>query len=259
MSDKISQLKPGKLILIGCGPGSADLLTLRAVNRIQNVDLVLYDRLVDQEVLDLIPSDVEQIYVGKENGDGGVQQSSLNNTILENLKKGKRVARLKSGDPMVFGRAAEEIEVAAEVNAEVEIVPGVTAALAAASESIITVTERSELQSFIVTTGKAADRNSSPDWSNIVKPGVCVAFYMGVGSAWKIQSSLMAAGVPENASADWVERAGQTDTRIVRSSLGRLANDSKVHNVKNPAILLVRYPYSLQNQQNVSSSTKTLG
>ncbi len=244
----------GKLTLIGCGPGAADLLTLRAVSRIQNSDLVLYDRLVSSEVLDLIPADVESCYVGKEAGDGGVQQADLNRTIQENVAKGRHVSRLKSGDPMIFGRAAEEIAAASVVGAEIEIVPGVTAALAAASEAVITVTERAELQSFVVTTGRTAEVDSVPDWAKIVKPGVCVAFYMGVAQAWKIQSTLMAAGVPADAPADWIERAGQPQMRSVKTVLGRLAHDTKEQGVKNPAILLIRYPYSLCNAASLQAT-----
>lgn len=252
----LSSNQAGKLTLIGCGPGAADLLTLRAVSRIQSSDVVLYDRLVSDDVLELIPDSAQRVYVGKKPGDGGVQQDGLNQLIQEHVSKGKHVSRLKSGDPMIFGRAAEEIAAASVVGAEVEIVPGVTAALAAASEAVITVTERAELQSFVVTTGKAADENTSPDWAKIIKPGVCVAFYMGVAQAWRIQSTLMAAGVPADAPADWIERAGQPEMRSVKTVLGRLANDTKVNNVQNPAILLVRYPYSLANSV---SKSATLG
>lgn len=234
----------GKLILIGCGPGAADLLTVRAVRRIGDADLVLYDRLVDDEVLDLAGPSAELVYVGKGCGDGGRQQADINTLLHDALKAGRTVARLKSGDPMVFGRAAEELAVAALVEAEVEIVPGVTAALAAASESVITVTERSELQSFVVTTGKSADPNKDSDWSNLVKPGVCVAFYMSVAQAWRIQTALMAKGVPGHIAADWIENVGKPECRRVSSRLDRLAHDAKAENVQNPAILLIRYPLS---------------
>ena len=130
------------------------------------------------------------------------------------------------------------------VSADVEIVPGVTAALAAASETVITVTERAELQSFVVTTGKSANASKDPDWSNLVKPGVCVAFYMSVAQAWRIQTALMAKGVPGQIAADWIENAGKPDCRRVSSQLSRLAHDAQAHNVQNPAILLIRYPLS---------------
>lgn len=234
----------GKLILIGCGPGAQDLMTLRAVNRISTADVILYDRLVDEGWREFSRTDASLHYVGKAPGDGGKQQADINALIVEYLSTGKTVARLKSGDPMIFGRAAEEIASAVAMNAEVEIVPGVTSALAAASDAVITVTERAELQSFVVTTGRTAD-NESPDWAHSLKPGVCAAFYMGVAQAWKIQSTLMAAGVPSEAPCDWIENAGREKRRQVPTVLSRLAHDTKVQDVKNPAILLVRYPYSL--------------
>ncbi|MAQ18847.1 MAG: uroporphyrinogen-III C-methyltransferase [Sandaracinus sp.] len=242
----------GKLILIGCGPGAADLLTVRAVSRIREADLILYDRLVEPEVLDLAGRQAELVYVGKGCGDGGRQQADINTTLAEALGAGRLVARLKSGDPMVFGRAAEELTVAVELGADIEIVPGVTAALAAASECLITVTERQELQSFVLTTGKSAEKNKDPDWSNLVKPGVCVAFYMSVAQAWRIQTALMAKGVPGHLSADWIENVGKHECRWVSSRLSRLAHDARVHRVTNPAILLIRYPLSAAAQNQLS-------
>ncbi|WP_439620951.1 uroporphyrinogen-III C-methyltransferase [Hyphomonas sp.] len=236
---------PGKLVLIGCGPGGVDLLTIRAARRIAQADLVLYDRLVDPDVVALAGEGVECRYVGKGCSDGGVQQADINTRLRAALLEGRFVARLKSGDPMVFGRAAEEIAVAAETGAAVEIIPGVTAGLAAASDALITVTERAELQSFVMTTGRAAESDAQPDWASIVKPGVCAAFYMAVAQAWRIQSVLMKAGVPGNAPADWIERAGQADVRTIPTRLDRLALDAKTNTVTNPAILLVRYPMSL--------------
>ena len=237
--------KPGKLVLIGCGPGAADLLTVRAANRIASADLILYDRLVPDEITALSAPSADKRYVGKEPGDGGVQQGALNVLIVDALIAGKTVARLKSGDPMIFGRAAEEIAAAASVGANVEIVPGVTAALAAASDAIINVTERSELQTFVVTTGRTARSECAPDWSQIVRPGVCIAVYMGVGQAWRIQAQLLAAGVPGNAPADWVERAGRTDSRSVSTRVDRVSLTAKTEHISNPAMLLVRYPHSL--------------
>lgn len=233
-----------KLSLIGCGPGAADLLTIRASRRIGEADLVLFDRLVEPDVLELASPLAEKRYVGKGCGDGGRQQADINCILKEALRDGRHVVRLKSGDPMVFGRAAEEVAIAVELEAEIEIVPGVTAALAAAAENAITVTERMELQSFVVTTGKSADPNKDPDWSNLVKPGVCVAFYMSVAQAWRIQTALMAKGVPGHIAADWIENSGRPNARRVTSRLDRLALDARKQGVSNPAILFIRYPLS---------------
>lgn len=242
----------GKLILIGCGPGAADLLTFRAANRIGSADLVLYDRLIDPAVLNFAGHQAETRYVGKRCSDGGLQQADINQRIRSALLDGQTVARLKSGDPMVFGRAVEEIAIAAEVNAEIELVPGVTAALAAASDAQIGLTERAEIQSFTMTTARTAKDLSVPDWTHLARPGSCIGFYMGVAQAWRIQSALMSCGVPGNAPADWIERAGQKDMRTVSTQLDRLSFDAKTQNVKNPAVLLVRYPFSLAATQAIT-------
>ena len=234
----------GKLILIGCGPGSVDLMTLRAIRRIGAADLVLYDRLVDPEVLEFANAKAVLEYVGKGCGDGGQQQVDINSRIGEALADGKVVARLKSGDPMVFGRASEELAIAVAKNAEVEIVPGVTSALAAASEWSIPITERAELHSFVVTTGKSSEKGKEPDWCSVVRPGVCAAFYMSVAQSWRIQTALMAKGVPGSLQCDWIENAGKREVRHISSRLDRLALDAREKGVKNPAILLIRYPLS---------------
>jgi len=236
---------PGKLILIGCGPGSGDLLTLRAAKRIFDADLVLYDRLISEDVLEHAGPNTLCVYVGKGSGDGGVQQADINLRIYDALCAGLVVARLKSGDPMIFGRAAEELAIAEAVGACIEIVPGVTAALAAAADARIAVTERREIQHFIVTTGRSADDNNALDWESLAKPGTCIAFYMGVAQAWRIQSKLMAAGVPGDASADWIERAGQSSSRTVSTTVDQIARAVAEQQVSNPAILMVRYPLSL--------------
>ncbi|MEO0883428.1 MAG: uroporphyrinogen-III C-methyltransferase [Pseudomonadota bacterium] len=248
----------GKLVLIGCGPGAIDLMTLRALRRIESADLVLYDRLVNLELLTYVKPGAIYQYVGKRAGDGGRQQTDINLRIREALEAGATVARLKSGDPLIFGRAAEEIDIAEDCGADIEIVPGITSSLAAASDSLITVTERAELQSFIVTTGRTASDQSRPDWVQCVQPGVCVAFYMSVARAWKIQSTLMAAGIPGILPAIWVERAGCDDTRMVSTQLDRLALDAEQNKIKNPAILLLRYPHSLAGalKNSVTSSSQ---
>lgn len=240
---------PGKLVLIGCGPGASDLLTFRATNRIASADLVLYDRLIDPEILGFVNDAATTIYVGKRCGDGGRQQTDINVRIAEALQAGQQVARLKSGDPMIFGRAVEELAIATDLGADVEIVPGVTAALAAASDAKIGLTERSEIQSFTMTTARTAKDLSVPEWSKLAQPGSCMGFYMGVAQAWRIQTALMSCGVPGNAPADWIERAGQDCMRSVSTRLDRLSLDAKTHEIQNPAVLIVRYPFSLAAAQ----------
>lgn len=249
----------GKLTLIGCGPGSLDLLTFRAARRIEEADLVLYDRLIEPEILEFARPDAQLEYVGKNCGDGGRQQAGINVRIEQALCEGLCVARLKSGDPMIFGRALEEIEIAARLEVEIELVPGVTAALAAASDAQIGLTQRAEIQSFVMTTARTAQDLKVPDWSQLARPGTCMGFYMGVAQAWRIQTALMAAGVPGSAPADWIERAGREDGRTVSTTLARLSLDAEAQSVENPAILLVRYPFSLASGVQAMSSAGLSG
>ncbi len=232
-------------MLIGCGPGATDLLTVRAVQRIGQADLVLYDRLVDSEVLQYASSNADVRCVGKAPGDGGIQQAGINAVIHEALQDGLTVARLKSGDPMVFGRAQEELAVAVATDAIVEIVPGVTAALAAVADPHIGVTERAEIHSFSVVTAKTADVSHSPHWARLLRPGTSLAFYMGVAEAWSIQSKLLASGLPGSLPADWVENAGRKEVRTVHTRLDRIALSARQDGVRNPAILFVRFPLSM--------------
>ena len=252
-------MKQGKLVLIGCGPGAADLLTFRAVERIRDSDVILYDRLVSMDVLQFASAQSELVYVGKKCGDGGRQQADINTVINQALKAGKTVARLKSGDPMIFGRAIEEIATATLCDADVEIVPGVTSSLAAAAQAKIALTEREEIQNFVMTTARTAKDLKVPDWSEMARPGTCMCFYMGVAQAWRIQSALMAAGVPGCAPADWVERAGHPDTRTVSTRVDHMSLDAKESGIANPAVLIVRYPFSLAKSDTLRAATLSLG
>ncbi|WP_108261541.1 uroporphyrinogen-III C-methyltransferase [Mangrovicoccus ximenensis] len=143
----------GHISLVGAGPGARDLLTLRAVRRLQEADVIFHDRLVEPEVLELARRDADRIYVGKEVGQHAWPQEKIDRVITAEALKGRRVVRLKSGDPSIFGRAAEEIAAARAAGIEVEIVPGITAASAAAASIMVPLTERGETDSFAVTTG----------------------------------------------------------------------------------------------------------
>ena len=155
--------KQGHIALVGAGPGARDLLTLRAVDRLQSADVVFYDRLVDPEVLHLVRAETERVYVGKEVGACAWPQDRITALILGEARKGRRVVRLKSGDPSVFGRATEEMEAAKDAGIPVEIVPGITAASAAAASLGQGLTERGATDTVILTTGKCRPGDEAPD------------------------------------------------------------------------------------------------
>ncbi|MEL6977427.1 MAG: siroheme synthase CysG [Pseudomonadota bacterium] len=232
----------GMVSLVGAGPGARDLITLRGVQRLQEADVVFYDRLIDTEVLELARRDAERIYVGKTPGAADWPQDRINAVIVAAAKQGKRVVRLKCGDPGVFARGAEEAAALDAAGLSWEIVPGVTAASAAASELGRFLTERDAVDTLVLTTGHASRDGTPPRWSEQLKPGVTMAIYMGVGAAPEIQAELLGAGLPEGLEVEVVSRAGSPDAQMLRATLGDMARAVAVSGVANPAIILVRRP-----------------
>ncbi len=235
----------GHISLVGAGPGARDLLTLRALRRLQEADVIFYDRLVDPEVLDLARRDANRIYVGKEVGQHAWPQQKIDRVIVAEALKGRRVVRLKSGDPSIFGRAAEEIAAARAAGIEVEIVPGITAASAAAASIMVPLTERGETDSFAVTTGVCRPGDANPDRSLLARPGTSLAVYMGVEKAVEIQADLLASGAPADCPVDIVSNASTARERHAAATLGTLAETIRREGLPSPAILFLRHPKSL--------------
>ncbi|MBT9385575.1 siroheme synthase CysG [Pseudooceanicola sp. CBS1P-1] len=231
----------GRISLVGAGPGARDLLTLRAVRRLQEADVIFYDRLVDPEVLELARRDADRVYVGKEVGACAWPQERIDALIVAEAAKGRRVVRLKSGDPSIFGRAAEEIAAARAAGVEVEIVPGITAASAAAAALTRPLTERGETDSFVITTGMCRPGDAVPDWQPLARPGTAMAFYMAVEKAPQIEATLLASGVPGDCPVDVVASASTESQRCLSTRLDGLAQSLAGAGVKSPAILLLRY------------------
>jgi uroporphyrin-III C-methyltransferase/precorrin-2 dehydrogenase/sirohydrochlorin ferrochelatase len=176
----------GRIVLVGAGPGARDLLTLRAVQRLQEADVVFFDRLVDEDVLELARPDAERVFVGKHVGAHSWPQERINEVIVAAALTGRNVVRLKSGDPGVFGRATEELDAARAHGIEVEIVPGVTAACAAAAALGQSLTERGVSDTLVMATGTGSADNPLPDCVRHASPGTTLAFYMSVGQAARI-------------------------------------------------------------------------
>ncbi|MCO6381139.1 siroheme synthase CysG [Oceanicola sp. 502str15] len=232
----------GLISLVGAGPGARDLLTLRAVQRLQEADVIFYDRLVDPDVLELARRDAERVFVGKEVGACAWPQERIDAVIVAAARKGQRVVRLKSGDPGVFGRATEELAAARAHGLTVEIVPGVTAASAAGAAMGRSLTERGETDRLVLATGTCRDGDAAPDWGTICIPGTTLALYMGVRKACEIQHSLLAAGVPAASEVEIVCSVSTPQERHVACRLGALAATIAEQEVSNPAIIFVRYP-----------------
>lgn len=192
----------GHIALVGAGPGARDLLTLRAVERLQEADVIYYDRLVDPDVLELARRDAERVFVGKEVGAHAWPQERITSVIVSEARKGRRVVRLKSGDPSIFGRATEEMKAAEAAGIPVEIVPGITAATAAAAEMKLSLTERGETDTVVLTTGACRDGDPTPSWSDHARPGTTLVFYMGVRAAQSIVDDLLQHGASANTVVD---------------------------------------------------------
>jgi len=231
--------KRGAVSLVGAGPGCADLITLRGVRRLQEADVIYFDRLVDPALLDLARPDASRVFVGKAPGLRAWPQARINRLLVASALAGKRVVRLKCGDPSVFGRAAEEIDALAEAGFAVEIVPGVTAASAAAAEVGRPLTDRNAGRTLVLASGHPAADAAPIDWSALARLDATLAIYMGVARAADTAQALIAGGADPCARVDIVERAGAFNSRRLSSPLHALADTIARESVRNPAILLV--------------------
>lgn len=229
----------GAVSLVGAGPGSADLITLRGVQRLQEADVIFYDRLVDPAVLELARRDAERVYVGKTPGVAEWSQARINRLLVAAAREGKRVVRLKCGDPSVFGRAAEELAALRGAGFEVEIVPGVTAASAAAADIGRPLTDRDGARSLTLVSAHPAPDAPPPDWAALARSGSALAIYMGVSSAASTARALIVGGADPATCVDVVERAGSPNGRRLATNLEALANEARPAGVRSPAVILV--------------------
>ncbi|MEM9427280.1 MAG: siroheme synthase CysG [Pseudomonadota bacterium] len=232
----------GHIALVGAGPGARDLLTLRAVERLQKADIIFYDRLVDPEVLELARRDAERVFVGKEVGASSWPQDKICALIVAEARKGRRVVRLKSGDPSIFGRATEEMEAAAAADIPIELVPGITAASAAAASLGRSLTERGQTDTIVLTTGTCRPGDPAPAWSESWRPGTTMAVYMGVRAAGDIAQNLMADGAPADTPVDVVCNISAPDERVIQTDLQSLGLALSQNKVIGTALILIRSP-----------------
>jgi uroporphyrin-III C-methyltransferase/precorrin-2 dehydrogenase/sirohydrochlorin ferrochelatase len=227
----------GECYLIGAGPGDPDLLTLRALQLLQQADVILYDRLVPPAVLERARRDAERVFVGKEAGKHTAQER-INELLVHYARLGLRVARLKGGDPFIFGRGGEEIEVLAANGIPYIVVPGITAALGAAAAANIPLTHRKVSQSVTFVTGHVLD-DESLDWRSLGRAHQTVVFYMGVGHLPQIVSKLRNAGAAADHPVAVIERATLPEQRTFRGTLETIAAIVQAADVKPPALLII--------------------
>lgn len=240
---------PGRLSLVGAGPGAADLLTLRALNRLRAADVVFYDRLVDPEVVALTNLQAEQVYVGKTLGTPDWPQDRINAAIVSAALQGRNVVRLKSGDPSVFGRATEELAAAKAHGIPTEIVPGITAASAAAAILGRALTERGETDRVTFAAGQLRPGDPAPNWAEMAAPGSTLVLYMAVSTVNEVQANLLRAGIPAHCEVEIVASATKATQKIARTTLAGLARTVRDQKIANPAVLILRHSKQLAATQ----------
>jgi uroporphyrin-III C-methyltransferase/precorrin-2 dehydrogenase/sirohydrochlorin ferrochelatase len=229
----------GEVALVGAGPGDPGLLTLRALRALQNADVIVYDRLVSAEVLDLARRDAERIYVGKAAGNHHLSQEETNALLVKLAKAGKRVCRLKGGDPFIFGRGGEELEALVAEGIRFEVVPGVTAAAGCAAYAGIPLTHRDHAQALTFVTGHFKGETDNVDWAALARPGHTVVFYMGLNQIENIVARLREHGVPETRAAALIEHGTRPSQRVVTATIADLVQKAAEAQVESPALLIV--------------------
>ncbi len=240
----------GEVYLIGAGPGDPELLTLKAFRLIQQAEVVLYDRLVSDEVMALLNPEAEKVYVGKRRADHAVPQEGINQLLVKYAKQGKRVARLKGGDPFIFGRGGEEIETLFEEGVSFQVVPGITAASGCASYAGIPLTHRDHAKSVQFITGQLKDGTVDVPWPELVATDKTLVFYMGLKSLPVICEQLMAHGVSPEMPAAIVEKGTTREQRVLSSKVADIAELIKREDVASPSLFIVGSVVTLQQRLN---------
>jgi uroporphyrin-III C-methyltransferase/precorrin-2 dehydrogenase/sirohydrochlorin ferrochelatase len=230
----------GSVALVGAGPGDPGLLTLRALRVLNEADVILHDRLVSEGVLDLARRDAERVEVGKRVGeDHEATQSHIHALMLEHARAGKRVARLKGGDPFAFGRGGEELEFLRANDIAFEVVPGITAALACAAYAGVPLTHRDHAQSVRFITAHSGQSLDALDWHSLAEERQTLAFYMGVAQLGALQRRLIDHGRDAQTPFALIENGSCTSQRVVAGALGELDALARAHEVRAPALLIV--------------------
>ncbi len=229
----------GQVTLVGAGPGDPELLTLKALRALQDADVILHDRLVPAAVLDYARRDAERICVGKSAGGGGTSQEAINRSLIEHARQGRRVVRLKGGDPFIFGRGGEELEALVRAGVAFSVVPGISAAGGCAAYAGIPLTHRDHAHSVTFVTGHREDEGFEPDWASLARPKATAAFYMGLARLPRIAARLIENGAPPERPAALIAQGTTAQQRVLLATVGTIGSRAATERIEAPALLVV--------------------
>lgn len=229
----------GIVYLVGAGPGDPDLLTLKAARLLGQADVVVYDNLVSDGVIGLIHDGAEKIYVGKEMNRHTLPQTEINQLLVRLAKDGSKVVRLKGGDPFIFGRGGEELEVLADHGIAFEVIPGITAASGISCYAGIPLTHRDYAQSCLFTTGHLKDGSPDLDWTSLARQNQTVVIYMGLGALSEIAHQLIKHGMSADMPAAVIEKGTSSQQKVITGTLETLPDLVRALNLKSPSLIIV--------------------
>ncbi len=238
----------GEVYLVGTGPGDPDLLTFRALRLMQQTDVVLYDRLIGDGILNLVRRDAERIYVGKLKNNHTVSQEDIGQMLIDLARQGKRVLRLKGGDPFMFGRGGEEIEALSENGIAFQVIPGITAANGCAAYAGIPLTHRDHAQACVFVTGHEKDGELKLNWDSLIQPRQTVVLYMGLSSLGAITGGFLENGADPSTPAAVIEKGTRAGQRVITGTLKSLLDKTTEADVKSPALIIIGSVVTLRDK-----------
>ncbi|CAM4491206.1 uroporphyrinogen-III C-methyltransferase [Paenibacillus typhae] len=242
-------MKQGSISIVGAGPGDPELITVKAMRRIQAADVILYDRLVNEELLEYAPEKALRIYCGKAPGQHSMSQESIERLMIMHATAGSRVVRLKGGDPFVFGRGSEELLAAADAGIPFEVIPGITSAVGTAASAGIPLTHRGVAASFAVVTGSRCNDAAEPvRWDSLAHSVDTLAIYMGMSHLGEITEQLIRHGKDPQTPVALIEKGTTAQERTVTGTLANIVKLAAVMKISNPAMIIIGEVVNIREQ-----------